>query len=126
MHRFDTVQADVWRGGNDAARTKVQIKSGNSSAPKAAELVDKDLLEDHRVEALNTIARYQEATKSLKYNFVKIKEFVEGDLILIQTPRTQAKAKLGPKWEGPYIVSKKTLPYAYRLTSQTSVQLEHN
>jgi hypothetical protein len=58
--------------------------------------VDKDLLEDHRVEALNTIARYQEATKSLKYNFVKIKEFVEGDLILIQTPRTQAKAKLGP------------------------------
>lgn len=36
----------------------------NSPALEADEPVDKDLLEDRRVEALDTIARYQEATKS--------------------------------------------------------------
>ena len=36
----------------------------NSPAPEVDEPMDKDMLEDHRVDALNTIARYQEATKS--------------------------------------------------------------
>jgi hypothetical protein len=93
----------------------------NSPAPEADEPVDKDLFEDRRVEALNTIARYQEATKSWWDKSAKAKEFDEGDLDLIRTPWIEVKGKLEPKWEGPYIVSKKTSPYAYRLTSQTGI-----
>jgi hypothetical protein len=72
--------------------------------------MDNDLLKDHRVKALNTIARYQQATKSWRDMSLKIKEFDEGDLVLIRTPRIQAKGKIEPKWEGPYIVSKKISP----------------
>ena len=58
----------------------------NSSTPETDEPVDKDLLEGHRVEALNTIARYQEATKSWREKSVKAKELDEEDLVLIWTP----------------------------------------
>lgn len=98
----------------------------NNLDPEANEPVDKDFLEDHIVEALNAIIRYQEATKAWRDKSIKIKEFDEGNLVLIQTTRTQAKWKHELKWEGPYIVSKKTSMYAYRLTNQTGVQLEHN
>lgn len=97
----------------------------NNSDPKA-EPVDKDLLEDHRVEALNIIARYQEATKAWQDKPIKIKEFCKGDLVLIWTTQTQSKGKLEPKWEGPHLVSKNTSSYAYMLTSKMGVQLEHS
>lgn len=98
----------------------------NNLDPEANEPAYKDFLEDDIVKALNAIIRYQEATKAWRDKSVKIKEFEEGDLVLIQTTRTQAKWKRELKWEGPYIVSKKTSTYAYRLTNQTCVQLEHN
>lgn len=98
----------------------------NNSAMDVDEPVNKDLLEDYRVEVLGTIIKYQEETKTLRDKSVKTKEFDEGDLVLIRTPRTQAWGKLEPKWEGPYIVSKKTSPYTYRLTSQTGMHLDHS
>jgi hypothetical protein len=93
----------------------------SNSALEKDEPATKDLLEDYMAEALSTIARYQEATKAWRDKSVKTKEFDEGDLVLTWSPRTQARGKLEPKWEGTYIISKKTSMYAYRLTSQTCV-----
>jgi hypothetical protein len=97
----------------------------NNSAMEIDERATKDLLEDYMVEAHGTIARYHEATKAWRDKSIKTKEFDEGNLVLIWSPRTQARGKLEPKWEGRNIVTKNTSPYAYRLTSQTGVQLDH-
>jgi hypothetical protein len=98
----------------------------NNSATGVDEPADKDLLEDYIVNVLGTIIKYQEEIKTWRDKSVKTKEFDEGDLVLIRTPLTQARGKLKPKWEGPYIVSKKTSVCAYRLTSQTGVHLDHS
>lgn len=60
-----------------------------------------DLLEDYRFEALGIITKYQEETKTWRDKAIKTKEFDEGDLVLIRTPRTQARGKLKPKWAEP-------------------------
>jgi hypothetical protein len=88
--------------------------------------VTKDLLEDCWIEALDTIAKYQEATKAWRDKSIKTKKFDEGDLVIIRSPQTQARGELEPKWERPYIVTKKTLPYAFRMTSQIGIHLDHN
>jgi hypothetical protein len=62
----------------------------NNSAMDVDEPANKDLLEDYRVKALGTIIKYQEETKTLRDKSVKTKEFDEGNLVLIRTPRTQA------------------------------------
>ena len=46
-----------------------------------------------------------------------LKEFAEEDLVLIMMARTESKGKLEPKWEGPFIIKKKTTPNSYRLAS---------
>lgn len=47
------------------------------------------------------------------------REFEEGDIILIRTARTERKGKLEQKWEGPFIVKKKTSSNSYNMISQT-------
>jgi hypothetical protein len=73
-----------------------------------------------------SIKRFQAQTKAWCDNTVSPKEFDEGDLILIRTTRTESQGKLKPKWEGPFIVKKKTSPNAYRLKSQSNEDLEHS
>jgi hypothetical protein len=48
---------------------------------------------------------------------VILKEFAEEDHVLIMMARTESKGKLKPKWEGPFIIKKKTSPNSYRLAS---------
>jgi hypothetical protein len=54
------------------------------------------------------------------------REFDEGDLVLIQTTRTESRGKLEPKWEGPFIIKTKASPSAYRLTTPSGEDLEHS
>jgi hypothetical protein len=55
--------------------------------------------------------------KAWRDNTVIPQEFEEGDLVLTRTSITESRGKLGPKWEGPFIVKTKTSPNAYRLAS---------
>jgi hypothetical protein len=73
----------------------------NSLTPETNESVNKDLLKDYRAKALNTIARYQEATKTWRNKSIKAKEFDEGELVLIRTPRVEARGMLEPNGRGP-------------------------
>jgi hypothetical protein len=41
---------------------------------------------------------------------VKQKHIEAGDLMLLRRPRTEASAKLEPKWIGAFLVTKKTRP----------------
>jgi hypothetical protein len=83
------------------------------------ELTTKDLLGGDRVGALNTLNKYQAATKIWRDKAVIPKEFEEGDIVLIRTPRIKSRGKLESKWEGPFIIKKKTSPNSYRLVDQT-------
>jgi hypothetical protein len=86
----------------------------------------KGLLDGDRVLALETLKRYQAQTKAWRNSNIIPKEFDEGDHILIRTSRTESRGKVKPKWEGPFIVKKKTSPNSYRLTTQSGEDLEHS
>ena len=111
--------------------TSQELKHGSPRAnamttPDVDESTTKDLLDGDRVLALEALNRYQAQMKAWRNNTVSPKEFDEGDLVLIRTNRTESRDKLKPKWEGSFIVKKKTSPNAYRLKSQSGKDLEHS
>jgi hypothetical protein len=64
--------------------------------------------------------------KARRNNTVTPKEFDEGGLVLIRTCRTEPRGKLEPKWEGPFIIKRKTSPNAYRLATESGEDPEHS
>lgn len=79
---------------------KLKFKSPsvhNNLAPEIDKLATKDLLKDYMAEVVSIIARYQEATKAWREKSVKIKEFDEGGLVPIWSPRMQSRGKLEHK-----------------------------
>jgi hypothetical protein len=75
---------------------------------------------------LQALNKYQAQTKAWRDHTVVPREFNEGDLVLVRTTRTEARGKLEPKWEGPFIVKTKASPSAYRLTTPSGEDLEHS
>jgi hypothetical protein len=47
---------------------------------------------------------------------VKLLEFDVGNLVLLRSPHTESTGKLEAKWIGPYVITKKLRPGAYRLS----------
>ena len=101
-------------------------RTNPKATPDINNLTAKNLLNRDRVNAFAALSKYQAAMKAWRDKAVTPKEFQEGDLILIRTGRTESRGKLEPKWEGPFIVKKKTSPNAYRLASQTGADLKHS
>jgi hypothetical protein len=113
------------------AMTPHELKHGlprtnPKATPDIDELAAKDILDRDRVNALDALNKYQAATKTWRDKVVTPKQFEEGDLVPIRIGRTDYQGKLESKWEGPFIVKKKTYPNAYRLASQTGVDLKHS
>jgi hypothetical protein len=126
-NRIHTLSPDVWIRSNDPARVKARVPRTNQSAvPDVDEPTSKDLIDGDRVLALQALNKYQVQTKAWRDNNVVLREFNEGDLVLVRTTRTESRGKLEPKWEGPYIVKTKASPSAYRLTTSSGEDLEHS
>jgi ribosomal protein L21E len=111
--------------------TPQELKHGSPrtyamATPDIDESTAKDFLDGDRVFTLETLNRYQAQTKAWWDNTVSLKEFDEGDLILIRTSRTESRGKLKPKWKGPFIIKKKTSPNSYKLTTQSGKDLKHS
>jgi hypothetical protein len=111
--------------------TPQEIKHGSprtsaSASPDVDELTSKDLIDADRVFALQALNKYQAQTKTWHDHAVIPREFNEGDLVLVRTTRTESRGKLEPKWEGPFIVKTKSSPSTYKLTTQSSEDLEHS
>jgi hypothetical protein len=97
------------------AMTSQEIKHGSPwtstlVVPDVDEPTSKDLIDGDRVFALQALNKYQAQTKAWRDHAVVPREFVEGDLVLIRTTRTESRGKLEPKWEGPFIVKMKASP----------------
>ena len=101
-------------------------QTNKSVVPNVNEPTSKDLIDGDRVLALQALNKYQVQTKAWRDNNVVLREFNEGDLVLVRTTRTESRGKLEPKWEGSYIVKTKASPSAYRLTTSSGEDLEHS
>ena len=68
-----------------------------------------DLLDEKREQVLRRTEEYQRKTTKYYNQRVKPKSYMPGDLVLkklLPARKNPAHGKLGPNWEGPYIVSR--------------------
>ena len=67
-----------------------------------------DLLDEKREQVLRRTEDYQRKTARYYNQKVKPRSYMSGDLVLkklLPSRKNPAHGKLGPNWEGPYIVS---------------------
>ena len=77
-----------------------------------------DLLDEKRDQVLKRTEDYQRNTARYYNQKVKPRSYKSGDLVLkklLPTRKNLAHGKLGPNWEGPYIVSRVIRPGNYEL-----------
>jgi hypothetical protein len=77
--------------------------------------VDIDGLEEDRCAALVQSVRYLEGIRRYHDRNVKERSFNVGDLVLCRIQNTARLHKFSSPWEGPFLVSKVTVPNSYRL-----------
>jgi hypothetical protein len=105
------------------------LRSGQNpkATPDIDELTTEDLLDEDCVNTHNALSKYQVAIKAWRDKVVIPKELKEGDFVFIRTGRTdgiqrQTRAEVGRTLH----CKKKTSPNAYRLASQTGIDLKHS
>jgi hypothetical protein len=84
-------------------------------------LNDLDLLEERRLQAGLQMTYYKQKTKEYHDKKVNPRSFQVGDLVLRKISSTnhpRPDGKLGPNWEGPFIVAQIVREGTYRLREQ--------
>jgi hypothetical protein len=84
------------------------------------------LLESDRLKAVANLEKYQEETRAWSDLKVKRKWFEVRNPMLLRSPRMENTGKFEAKWIGPYIISEKKRPGAYRLSGTQGRVLEHS
>ena len=87
-----------------------------------------DLLEEKREQVLKRIEDYHIKTVRYYDRRVKPKNYKSGDLVLkklLPARKDPTHGKLGPNWEGPYIVSHIVQPGNYELQTKEGKALAH-
>ena len=85
-----------------------RVKFANTECNEETLLLNLDLLEEKREQALKRTEDYQRKTARYYDRKVRPNSFKPGDLVLkklLPTRKDPTQGKLGPNWEGPYIVS---------------------
>jgi hypothetical protein len=103
-----------------SARTKVE------AIYNPTELESKDLLEPERMKAVENLQSYQNETKAWRDKKVKQKHIEAENLVLLQSPHTEASEKLEPKLIGPFLVIEKIRPGSFHLADTEGRVLEHS
>ena len=87
-----------------------------------------DLLDEKREQVLQCTENYQRKTAKYYNQKVKPRIYKPGDLILkklMPARKNPTHGKLGPNWEGPYIVSRVVRPRNYELQTKEGKILPH-
>ena len=87
-----------------------------------------DLLDEKREQVLKRAEDYQMKTARYYNQKVKPRSYMPGDLVLknlLPTRKNPAHGKLGPNWEGPYIISRVVRPDNYELQTEEGKSLQH-
>ena len=87
-----------------------------------------DLLDEKREQVLRRTEDYQRKMARYYNQKVKPRSYVPGDLVLkklLLVRKNPAHGKLGPNWEGPYIISRVVKPGNYELQIEEGRILQH-
>ena len=87
---------------HDSPRVAAYVETKNEKTQQDAV----DLLEEHREEALERSAVYQQDLRRYHNRWVRTHTFQEGDLVLRWTQSKEGMHKLSPPWEGPFVISR--------------------
>ena len=88
-----------------------------------------DLLEEKREQVLKHMEDYHRKTARYYDQRVKPRSYKPSDLVLkklLPARKDPAHGKLGPNWEGPYIVSRIIRPSNYELQTKEGKTLPHS
>ena len=88
-----------------------------------------DLLEEKREQSLKPAEDYQRRTTRYYDRKVRHYSFKPGDLVLkklLLARKDPTHGKLGPNWEGPYIISQIIRPDNYELQTEEGKTLHHS
>ena len=89
-----------------------------------------DLLEEKREQVLKRMEDYHKKTTRYYDRRVKPRSYKPGDLVLKKLLPTRkdppSHGKLGPNWEGPYIISRIIRPSNYELQMEEGKTLPHS
>ena len=87
-----------------------------------------DLLDEKREQVLRHTEDYQRKTVRYYNQKVKPRSYMLGDLVmkkLLLARKNPTHGKLGPNWEGPYIISRVVRPGNYELQTEEGKILHH-
>ena len=88
-----------------------------------------NLLEEKREQVLKRMENYHRKTARYYDQRVKPRSYKPGDLVLkklLPARKDPAHGKLGPNWEGPYIISRIIQPGNYELQTEEEKTLPHS
>ena len=88
-----------------------------------------DLLEEKHEQALKLAEDYHRKTEKYYDRRVRPRSFRHGDLVLkklLLARKDPTHGKLGPNWEGPYVVSRIVRPGNYELQTEEGKTLPHS
>ena len=88
-----------------------------------------DLLEEKHEQALELDEDYHRKTAKYYDRRVRPRSFRHGDLVLkklLLARKDPTHGKLGPNWEGPYVVSRIVRPGNYELQTEEGKTLPHS
>ena len=80
-----------------------------------------ELLDERREQVQQRTEEYQRKTARYYNERVKPRSYVPGDLVLkklLPARKNPTHGKLGPNWEGPYIISRVVRPGNYELQTE--------
>jgi hypothetical protein len=95
-------------------------------SPCPSEAEEKDLLDSDMLKMVANLQKYQDETRFCRDPKVRKREFDVANLVLLQSPNMESSGKLESKWDGPYVVIKKTRLGAYHLVNPQGPKLEHS
>ena len=119
--------------GNEAAPVEVGLKSPRIELAVVehndeALRLNLDLLDEKREQVLRRTEDYQRKTARYYNQKVKPRSYMSGDLVLkklLPARKNPAHGKLGPNWEGPYIIYRVVRPGNYELQTEEGKNLQH-
>ena len=110
--------------GLKSPRIKLAVEEHNDEALR----LNLDLLDERQDQVLRRTEDYQRKTARYYNQKVKPRSYKPGDLVLkklLPARKNPAHRKLGPNWEGPYIISRVVRPGNYELHTEEGKSLQH-
>ena len=116
------------------ARVEVGVRSpriefASTERNEEALRLNLDLLEEKREQALKRAEEYHRKTARHYDRRLKPRSYKSGDLVLkklMPARKDPTHGKLGPNWEGPYIIARVVRPGNYKLQTEEGKTLPHS